>query len=122
MPITVRGNVSAYNVTLNGNGAKVVGKTICSLIDKAVINLAQYPKIEVNNFFDTSENWINYAAGIRYTDLTQRNSGGRVLVGEYKGETIYRFISDAKTGLYPSSDSFYRSFDNGVLINLIVTR
>lgn len=66
--------------------------------------------------------WGYYATNIKYTNLDQTTPEGRVLTGEIGGEVVYRFISTSKTGLYPTEDSFYLTFDGTTLSELIATR
>ena len=50
-------------------------------------------------------------------------ASGKVYQGSFEGlGTIYRYISDAKTGLYTTEDSFYQNFDGTNLTNLLATR
>ena len=70
----------------------------------------------------TSLSWGYYATNIQYTGLTGVIATGQVLTGEIGNITVYRFISAAQTGLYPTEDSFYSTFDGTTLSDLIVTR
>ena len=66
--------------------------------------------------------WVYYATNIKYTDLNGSTPSGKVLTGEIAGDVLYRFISTSKTGLYPTEDSFYSTFDGTSLSELIATR
>jgi len=66
--------------------------------------------------------WITYAGNAKYTGVETIIASGKVLDYILDGATIYRFITDAFTGLYPSEDSFYSNFDGTNLTNLLVTR
>ena len=66
--------------------------------------------------------WMYYATNIKYTDLNGSTASGKVLTGEIGGDVLYRFISTSKTGLYPTEDSFYSTFDGTSLSELIATR
>jgi hypothetical protein len=66
--------------------------------------------------------WITYAGNAKHTGVETIIASGKVLEYILDGATIYRFITDAFTGLYPSEDSFYSDFDGINLTNLLVTR
>ena len=67
--------------------------------------------------------WSTLALNIKYNGTSTDIASGRVLEGSFIGiGLIYRFISTAKTGKYPTEDSFYTNFDGSNLTNLIVTR
>lgn len=73
--------------------------------------------------FGTSEtDWGYHATNVKYTDITGTIATGKVLTGTIEGNTVYRYITTAKTGLYPTEDSFYSAFDGTTLSDLIVTK
>lgn len=77
--------------------------------------------VRVDNI-EQDESWGYYATNIQYTDLTGTIPTGQVLTGEIDNTTVYRFISTEQTGLYPTEDSFYATFDGTSLSDLITTR
>jgi len=66
--------------------------------------------------------WGYHATNVKYSNINGTIPTGKVLTGTVDGETVYRFISTAKTGLYPTEDSFYKTFDGTNLSALIVTK
>jgi hypothetical protein len=72
---------------------------------------------------DPESTWQHYAMNVRYTGVTYTIPSGSVLVALYGVDTIYRFIDDS-TDIYgyPIEDSFYSSFSDPDLSDLIITR
>ena len=76
-----------------------------------------------DNNTEWSYDWMQIAGNIKYNGTTTDIAAGRVLEGTFTGlGLIYRFITTAKTGKYPTEDSFYRDFDGTNLTNLLATR
>lgn len=69
-------------------------------------------------------NWWHYIGSTKYQDTTVTLAGGDVLTYTYTptSTTVYRYITTALTGLYPTEDAFYTAFDGVTLSGLIVTR
>lgn len=76
--------------------------------------------------FDTlwTYDWSILKDNVKYISATPTLvTGGRVFTGIVTGlGTVYRYITNDKTGLYPTEDSFYSGFTGGVLDGLLATR
>ena len=68
--------------------------------------------------------WWHYIGATKFQDVTVTITGGDVLTYTYEPDssTVYRYITTATTGLYPTEDSFYSTFDGTTLSDLITTR
>ena len=80
----------------------------------------------INNLQETKsdKDWGYYIGATKYQNITVAIVGGDVLTYIYTPAsiTIYRYITTATTGLYPTEDSFYSTFDGTTLSDLITTR
>lgn len=76
--------------------------------------------------FDTlwTYDWSSLKDNVKYISATPTLiTGGRVFTGVVAGVgAVYRYITNDKTGLYPTEDSFYKGFTGGVLDGLLATR
>jgi len=72
----------------------------------------------------TSLDWWHYIGNTKFTGTTVSIPSGDVMTYAYSpgGLTVYRYITTAITGLYPTNDSYYTSFDGTTLTGLLVTR
>ena len=71
----------------------------------------------------STTSWMDIAGDVEYTGVEVTIAEGEVYTCDYKGDTIYRFISFTENANgYPIEDSFYRNFDEDNLTNLIVRR
>lgn len=69
------------------------------------------------------KDWIFYAGNVFYNGVETIIGSGNVLQCTYKGNLIYRFISNTNNSEgYPLEDSFYTTFSAGVLSNKITQR
>jgi hypothetical protein len=68
--------------------------------------------------------WLHYIGNSKYLDKTTVIVTGDVLEYTYDltATTVYRHITTAVTGLYPTEDAFYSGFNGSSLSNLIVGR
>lgn len=68
--------------------------------------------------------WWSYIGNTIYQDVATIVIAGTVYEYIYTptGLPVYRFISDAFTGLYPNEDSYYSTFNGSVVSGLIVSR
>jgi hypothetical protein len=67
--------------------------------------------------------WAFYATNVFYNGVETIIGSGNVLECTYKGNLIYRFISNTNNSEgYPLEDSFYTTFSAGVLSNKITQR
>jgi hypothetical protein len=89
----------------------------------------QSPVLSVNGMvgnviIESSKDWFHYIGSTKYNNTTATITDGDVLTYTYNptGATIYRYITTATTGLYPTEDSFYSTFDGTTLSDLITTR
>jgi hypothetical protein len=57
--------------------------------------------------------WFDYLTNVKYTNNSTTIVGGTVREATLRGDTVYRYTTNAFTGLYPTIDAFYASF-NGV--------
>lgn len=68
-------------------------------------------------------NWNIYAMNVEYTGVETTIASGTVLDCTIDGATIYRFINSTNNvNGYPTEDSFYSTFNNPTLSNLLATR
>tara|TARA_R110002020_G_scaffold125388_1_gene282592 strand:+ start:4899 stop:5360 length:462 start_codon:yes stop_codon:yes gene_type:complete len=68
-------------------------------------------------------NWYDYSTNVEYTGVETAIPSGLVLDCTIDGSTIYRFINSTNNANgYPTEDSFYSTFNNPNLSNIIVTR
>jgi hypothetical protein len=72
----------------------------------------------------SSLDWAHYINNTKYGGITVAIGTGDVLTYVYEPTTttVYRYITTATTGLYPTEDAFYSNFDGTDLDNLIVGR
>ena len=68
------------------------------------------------------QDWDYYATKTKYTGTITTITGGKVYTGAVNGIPVYRFISTAFTGQYPTTDAFYSGFDGTTLSNNLATR
>jgi Phage tail repeat like len=67
--------------------------------------------------------WAFYATNVFYNGVETPALAGLVLQCTYKGNLIYRFISNTNNSEgYPLEDSFYTTFSAGILSNKITQR
>lgn len=67
--------------------------------------------------------WIFYAGNVEYNGVETTIGSGIVLECNYKGNSIYRFISNTNNSNgYPTEDSFYTNFNGVTLTNKITQR
>ena len=67
--------------------------------------------------------FYDYLVNVEYTGVIDNITDGKVLTALLDGETIYRFINDTKNARnYPIEDSFYATFNDSTLADLIITR
>jgi len=68
--------------------------------------------------------WSHYIGNSKYQNTTTVIATGDVLEYTYEPTTttVYRHITTAVTGLYPTEDAFYSGFNGVSLSNLIVGR
>ena len=82
------------------------------------INVAEFLTVR-----DSAISWEQLALNIKYDlDATLTIASGDVYTGVMDGNTYYRFISTALTGVYPTTDAFYTGFDGTNFTNLIAIR
>ncbi len=68
-------------------------------------------------------NWNIYAMNVEYTGVETTIASGIVLDCTIDGATIYRFINGTNNASgYPLEDSFYSTFNDPTLSNLLATR
>ena len=74
--------------------------------------------------FDTSfkYGWFDYLTGVKYTNNNTSVTGGTVREASFRGDVVYRYTTDSFTGLYPTIDAFYSSFDGTNVTNKIVEK
>ena len=72
----------------------------------------------------SAADWWHYIGSTKFQDTTVTLAGGDVLTYTYTptAATVYRYITTALTGLYPTTDAFYTTFDGVTLSGLITTR
>jgi len=70
------------------------------------------------------KDWWHYIGSTKFQNTTTTLAGGDVLTYNYTptASTVYRYITTALTGLYPTTDAFYATFDGVTLSDLITTR
>jgi len=66
--------------------------------------------------------WFDYLTNVKYTNNNTSITGGTVREATLRGDTVYRYTTDAFTGLYPTTDAFYSSFDGTNVTNKIVEK
>ena len=68
--------------------------------------------------------WGHYINSTKYGNISIAIGAGDVLTYVYEptDTIVYRYITTAITGLYPTEDAFYSNFDGAVLSNFIVGR
>ena len=88
---------------LNGQGVPLAGEKNQILVKNSSTD------------FDTSfkYGWFDYLTNVKYTNNNITIVGGTVREATLRGDTVYRYTTNAFTGLYPTIDAFYASF-NGV--------
>lgn len=74
--------------------------------------------------FDTSFKycWFDYLIGVKYTNTNTSISGGTVREANFRGDIVYRYTTNSFTGLYPTVDAFYSSFNGINVTNKIVEK
>lgn len=68
-----------------------------------------------------SPDWWHYIGNTKFLSAALVATGD-VLSYSYGGVTVYRYITTAVTGSYPTEDAFYSGFDGTTLTTLIVSR
>jgi hypothetical protein len=73
---------------------------------------------------EVGRDWWHYIGSTKYNNIVTIITNGKVFTYTYTptSTTIYRYITTATTGLYPTEDSFYSTFDGTTLSDLITTR
>ena len=68
--------------------------------------------------------WWHYIGNTKYQDVTTVVAAGDVLEYVYgpTTTTVYRYITTALTGLYPTEDAYYSNFNGTLVSGLIVGR
>ena len=94
----------------NGQGVPLAGEKNQILVKNSSTN------------FDTSfkYGWFDYLTNVKYTNNNTSVTGGTVREATLRGDIVYRYTTDSFVGLYPSTDSFYSSFDGVNVTNKIV--
>ena len=76
-----------------------------------------------SNDYSWNYSYYDFLINCEYNGNEVVITNGDVLEAEIDGILIYRFISNStNSNGYPFEDSFYSTFDNGVLSNLMTTR
>ena len=72
---------------------------------------------------EVTKDWQYFIFNTTYSGVITTLESGTIRAYNYKDNTIiYRYITTDKTGLYPTEDSFYSTFDGTTLSDLITTR
>lgn len=136
--ITVNNSVTAINVTTTPATVEVnqSNQVAISVVNQDNVTITastlavsapgiQGPQgIQGEQGETAATDWFHYIGNTKYQDATVAISSGDVLTYNYipTSSTVYRYITTALTGLYPTQDAFYSVFDGSILTNLIVSR
>tara|TARA_R110002020_G_scaffold403349_2_gene613495 strand:+ start:4470 stop:4919 length:450 start_codon:yes stop_codon:yes gene_type:complete len=103
---SLSGGIPGEGVPIGGTSRQVLAK----------INSTYY-----NTFWRS--NWYDYSMNVEYTGVETTIATGTVFECIIDSTTIYRFVNSTNNpNGYPIEDSFYETFSNPNLTNLLVSR
>jgi|TARA_R110000765_G_C18900376_1_gene603979 hypothetical protein len=110
---------SDNSATIGSDGFIFVSDTLKEGLERQIL----LKNTVTDNDFSWSYGYYDLLINVEYNGTESSITGGTVFECVINSNTIYRFISsETNSNGYPVEDSFYSSFTEGVLTNLMIER